>query len=97
MKLGTLSLADLEWLPGCTLIVTQQDGGFTAHPTPGAKCFFQYQEKIRQVVLGFELNEKHFLSYDRGVDPESGQSLWGALMGPYRFNKCQDFAAELPL
>lgn len=95
--LSTLSFADLESLPGCTLTVTQQDGTFTAQLEPGAKCCFQYQGKILQVVLGFELTQERFLSYDRGIDPETGQALWGALMGPYEFSKCQDFAPELPL
>ena len=96
-KLSQLSLTDLELLPGCTLIVTQQDGIFTAQPEPEAKCYFQYEGKTRQVILGFEVGAGRFLSYDRGVDPETGQSLWGAVLGPYQFNKYQDFAGELPL
>lgn len=94
-KLMQISLDDLELLPGCVLTVKQQDGVFTAHPEPGAKCYFQYEGKTRQVILGFEVSAKKFLSYDRGVDPDTGQALWGALMGAYEFNKCQDFAAEL--
>lgn len=94
-KLMQISLDDLELLPGCTLTVTQQEEVFTAHPA-GAKCYFQYEGKTRQVILGFEVSAKKFLSYDRGVDPDTGQALWGALMGAYQFNKCQDFAAELP-
>ncbi|MGS2911510.1 chromophore lyase CpcT/CpeT, partial [Staphylococcus aureus] len=96
-KLAQLSLTDLELLPGCTLMVTQQDGTFTAQPEPEAKCYFQYEGKTRQVILGFEVGAGRFLSYDRGVDPETGQALWGAVLAPYEFNKCQDFAAELPL
>lgn len=96
-KLSELSLTDLELLPGCTLMVTQQDGTFTAQPEPEAKCYFQYEGKTRQVILGFEVGAGRFLSYDRGVDLETEQSLWGAVLGPYQFNKCQDFAAELPL
>lgn len=95
--LSALSFADLELLAGCTLTVTQQDRAFIAQLEPGAKCCFQYQGKIRQVILGFELSEGRFLSYDRGIDPETGRALWGALMGPYEFSKCQDFALELPL
>lgn len=95
--LSTLSLTDLEWLPGCILTVTQQNGKFTAQPEPGAKCYFQYEGKTRQVILGFEVSAGRFLSYDKGVDPDTGQALWGALMGPYEFSKCQDLAAELPL
>jgi hypothetical protein len=76
--------------------VQNQDAGFKAQMNPEARCCFQYQEQTRQVVLGFEADEQRFLSYDRGVDPETGQGLWGALMGPYEFQKIQNFADELP-
>lgn len=95
--LRNLSLDDLEVLPGCVLTVTQQNGTFTAKPEPWAKCCFQYEGKTRQVILGLEVSAAQLKSYDKGVDPETGQGLWGALMGPYEFKKCQDFAAELPL
>ena len=95
--LAHLSLADLEPLPGCVLTVTQQETSSKAQPPPEAKCFFEYDGKTRQVILGFEVGKEYFHSYDRGVDPETGKGLWGALMGPYEFKKCRDFASELPL
>lgn len=96
-RLKTLTLDDLEVLPGCELTVTYNGQRFKAEPKPEAKCCFQYDGKTRQVVLGFEAMPDRFWSFDRGVDPETGQSLWGALMGPYEFQKRQSFAAELPL
>lgn len=89
--LSALSLDDLEFLPGCTLTVTQKGDRFTAQPDPDAKCCFQYDGKTRQVVLGWEVGDGSFLSYDRGIDPETGQSLWGATMGAYEFHKTQQF------
>lgn len=94
--LSNLSIADLEQLPGCELTAEKKGDRFIATPEPDAKCFFQYEGKTRQVVLGFEVGDRHFLSYDRGVDPDTGQSLWGALMGPYSFEKLQDYSSELP-
>lgn len=95
--LAALTLADLEQLPGCALTVVRQQDTFSAQMAPNAKCCFEYEGKTRQVVLGFEARVDQFLSYDRGVDPESGQGLWGALMGPYQFKKSQYFAQELSL
>jgi len=95
--LEPLRLDDLEALPGCVLTVAEQAGKFMATPPPGAKCYFQYDGATRQVVLGFEVSAGKFWSYDRGVDPETGQGLWGALMGAYEFQKCEDFASELLL
>ncbi len=95
--LESITLTDLEWLPGCVLTVTEQDGTFSAQMAPNTRCRFEYQGKTIQVALGFEARASQFLSYDRGIDPESGQALWGALMGPYQFKKCQDFSQALPL
>jgi CpeT/CpcT family (DUF1001) len=89
--LENISVDDLEPLPGCYLNVIQQNGTFIAQPEPGVNCYFQYDGKQRQVVLGFEVSEGEFKSYDRGVDPETGQGLWGALMGAYEFKKRRIF------
>jgi CpeT/CpcT family (DUF1001) len=77
----------LELLPGCWLDVESVGNRFKATPRDGDRCCFTYDNKLRQVVLGFEVSETQFLSYDRGVDPETGQSLWGAMMGPYQHQK----------
>ena len=90
-RLDSLSLEDLEPLPGCTLTVTQQGDRFMAEPPTDAKCYFQYEGKTRQVMLGFEVSETQFFSRDRGVDPETGAGLWGALMGAYEYRKRQAF------
>ena len=89
--LDSLSLEDLEPLPGCALTVTQRGDRFTAEPPTDAKCYFQYEGKTRQVMLGFEVSETQFFSRDRGVDPETGAGLWGALMGAYEYQKRQAF------
>lgn len=90
-RLQALSLDQLELLPGCVLNVTQQNDRFKAEPEPNAKCCFQYQGETRQVILGFEVTADRFFSYDRGVDPETGQALWGATMGAYEFHKRHSF------
>jgi hypothetical protein len=95
--LNKLEASDLKLLPGCVLAITQQDKAFKAQPLPRTKCCFEYEGKTRQVVLGFDVSLSYFASYARDVDPETEQGLWGALMGPYEFSKCEDFAAELPL
>ncbi|HEY9626153.1 MAG TPA: chromophore lyase CpcT/CpeT [Coleofasciculaceae cyanobacterium] len=85
--LETLSLENLEALPGCSLTVKQSGSGFKAEPND--QCFFQYDGKTRQVILGFEVSADRFLSYDRGVDPETGAVLWGAMMGAYEYQRLQ--------
>lgn len=100
--LSRLTPAELEFLPGCTLSVTQQPlaaGGyhFGASLPPDARCCFTYQGETRQVSLGFEATPTQLLTYDKGIDPATGKALWGAIIGPFRFTKSQDFSDELPL
>jgi len=78
---------DLIPLPGCALTISQQSDRFIAQPEPGSKCLFEYDGKIRQVVLGFEVSSAELHSFDRGVDPDTGKGLWGALIGPYEYQK----------
>lgn len=85
--LRSLSEADFEPLLGCTLAIEDRGDRFRGELEPGAKCCFTYAGQVRQVVVGFEVSPTQLLSFDRGVDPETGKGLWGALMGPYEFQK----------
>lgn len=91
-----LTTDQIERLPGCRLNVAVESLSpttyrFTASLLPESRCCFSDHGKIRQVSLGFAASPEILLSYDKGIDPETGQGLWGALMGPYRFIKRQNF------
>lgn len=98
-QLQDLTLDAIEHLPGCILQVTQGKSAaqdtFVASPPANTCCNFTYQGETRQVVLGFEARPHQFVSYDKGVDPQTGQALWGAIMGPYQFTKRQEFHFSL--
>jgi hypothetical protein len=91
--LQNITLADIEQLPGCVLTATLTQGDrYSAEPPPNTCCYFTYLEVTRQVCLGFAATPREFLSFDKGVDPETGKALWGALMGPYQFTKRQNYS-----
>lgn len=96
-KLQSLTLDDLEHLSGCVLDVETHPGRFIGAMRPGDRCRFQYDGKVGQVILGFEVRAHQFLSGDRGVDPDTEKPIWGALMGQYEFTKTADFSGELKL
>ena len=97
--LKALTLKQLEHLPGCRLKITQRSdtGGIVASTMPGEQCFFSYQGEKSQVQLGFAAYPERFESYDKGIDIETQKATWGAVMGPYRYTKRRDFAAELTI
>jgi len=85
--LNTLTVEDFELLTGCLLDVIVENKVFTASLPQGAKCCFNYAGETKQVSLGFEARQDEFLSYDKGIDSETGKALWGAILGPFRFQK----------
>ncbi|NEP85860.1 MAG: chorismate mutase [Okeania sp. SIO2C2] len=100
--LKQLKPRQLEFLTGCTLEVINHNHGqdheyFQAILPPDAVCGFTYQSQYYQVELGFEVNAQEFLSYDKGIDPQTGKGTWGALLGPYKFMKSRSFSSELML
>jgi hypothetical protein len=96
-RLRAITLDQISLLPGCVLTVNQpQPAEFVASPPPDSACFFNYQGEARQVSLGFEVRGGEFFSYDKGIDPQTGSAIWGAIMGPYQFKKQQDYSQELP-
>ncbi|MEH2404251.1 MAG: chromophore lyase CpcT/CpeT [Nostoc sp.] len=90
--LNTLTPEQLDLLPGCILTVNQETLArdrykFTATPLPETRCSFTYLGNRVDVSLGFEATAAEFHSYDKGIDPATGKATWGAIMGPYRYTK----------
>jgi hypothetical protein len=97
--LKQITAESVKFLPNCTLSVKIEPIGssyqFSAFPNTEDPCTFTYQGKNFQVALGLQVTSEELLTYDRGIDPETGKAIWGAIIGPYRYRKRQDFASEL--
>jgi hypothetical protein len=101
-QLKQLTTEHIEFLPGCTLSVKHRQVSpnsyeFSAFSATNTPCCFSYQGNNYQISLGFEATIQEFRSYDKGIDSTTGKATWGALLGPFRFSKRQDFANELPI
>ncbi|MEM9245000.1 MAG: chromophore lyase CpcT/CpeT [Cyanobacteria bacterium P01_F01_bin.153] len=79
-------------LPRCTLTVTQSAQKFSARPAPLCKCQFTVEGAVREVSLGFDASPEGIQTYDKGINPETGQAIWGALMGPYQYQKLSTYS-----
>ncbi|HYX17824.1 MAG TPA: chromophore lyase CpcT/CpeT [Nostoc sp.] len=95
--LNTLTSEQLDLLPGCILTVTQETLAsdrykFTATAPPETRCSFTYLGNSINVSLGFEATAAEFHSYDKGIDPATGNATWGAIMGPYRYTKRNQYS-----
>lgn len=99
-RLAALKPDNVKFLPGCLLKVVYNLQGadlyhFQTQPIFDRPCCFTYRGETYQVSLGFAASADEFLSYDKGINPQTGEAIWGALMGPYQFRKRQDFGEEL--
>ena len=93
-RLNQITINDIEPLAGCLLDISFAHGRYQAQMPKDAKCCFQYLEESRQVILGFEVSANEFWSGDRGINPETGSAIWGAIMDFYKFKKIHDFSHE---
>ncbi|MEO1372849.1 MAG: chromophore lyase CpcT/CpeT [Cyanobacteria bacterium J06635_10] len=94
--LNALTPEKLDLLPGCVLRVYIESAArkqykFIAKPIPASRCTFDYAGSTIEVSLGFEATQKEFFSYDKGIDSATGKATWGAILGPYRYTKLQQY------
>ena len=94
-KLANITTEDIEFLPNCTLkvstnIVSSNNYKFTTAPVTETPCSFNYQNNNYQVFIGFEATKSELKTYDKGIDPNTGKGIWGALMGAYEFQKLEN-------
>jgi len=94
--LNSLTAEDLVTLPNSESRIQYQETGtgyaFQSALLEGKLCSFEYGGQTRYVYLGFDIEQKadgtiELLTYDKGIAPDTGRGLWGALMGPFRMLK----------
>ncbi|OCQ91246.1 chorismate mutase [Nostoc sp. MBR 210] len=98
--LKTLTVEQLDLLPGCVLTLTQEEltpknYKFVATQPTETRCCFNYQGNNIQVSLGFAATAAEFYSYDKGIDSETGKATWGAILGPYRYTKREQYSFDV--
>lgn len=99
-RLAGFSSADLVNLPNSEADIQYQplagsEYQFRAALPEGQLCSFAYDGQRRYVYLGFDVAPEEgtiaLRTYDKGVDPDTGRGLWGALMGPFHMIKQKAF------
>lgn len=82
---------------GCSMVFRRGNGdSFIGGVEPGNACIIPRDGVMTYLVSDVEVTESTWLSLDRGFHPDSHEHLWGSKLGPLRFEKVQNFAAELP-
>jgi hypothetical protein len=96
-RLQTLSVDNLEKLPGCNMIVEWTGQSFKGYVEPGKACMVVRKGKTTYLDSEFEIDDQKFISWDRGRDPETDEHIWGSFAGPFYFVRWNSFADEVRL
>ena len=102
-RLKDITQGDLISLPNSIAFIQYQSTGpadyqFQAALPAGEYCSFEYGGERKYVYLGFDVEKKgsavELKTYDKGINPDTGQGLWGALMGPFILVKQDAYSWE---
>jgi hypothetical protein len=94
-RLTQLKVENLEKLPGCNMIVEWTGKSFKGAVEPGKACIVVRKGLTTYLDSTFEIDDKLFVSYDRGRDPNTDEHVWGSVAGPFEFVRVNSFADEV--
>jgi len=86
----------IERRPHCSMVFRKEGEMFRGSVEPGNKCLIQRKGLNTYLISTVELTETTWISWDRGMDLESHEQVWGSAIGPLKFTKKESFAHELP-
>ncbi|WP_124975757.1 chromophore lyase CpcT/CpeT [Aphanothece sacrum] len=94
-RLKQLTPDHLEKMPGCDMIVSWTGKSFKGIVKPGKNCIVVRNGKETYLDNSFEIDEHQLISFDRGLDRETDELVWGSIAGPFHFVRWANFANEV--
>ncbi|MEM6445543.1 MAG: chromophore lyase CpcT/CpeT [Cyanobacteria bacterium J06642_2] len=95
--LETIPRNAIERRPGCSMVFRPESDMFLGSVEPGEQCLIERNGVQTFLVSSVELTETTWVSWDRGMDVQTREQVWGSAIGPLKFERKQSFADELPL
>jgi hypothetical protein len=94
-RLETLSIEQLEPMPGCDMDVIWTGNSFQGKIKPGKGCIVVRNDRETYLDNSFDISEDKLISFDRGLDPITDEQVWGSVAGPFEFERKTNFADEV--
>ena len=89
------TMADLDPMPGCTMLVHWDATRFKGVVEAGRGCKVVRYNKESYLDNSFEITENALISIDRGRDPVTDEIVWGSIAGAFQFEKINNFSSEV--
>ena len=94
--LETIPPDGIERRCNCSMIFQPEGHIWRGRVEPGNACLIEKRGKQTYLVSDVELTETTWNSWDRGMDINTHEQVWGSEAGALRFEKRTSFASELP-
>jgi CpeT protein len=94
--LKTITPDCIERRHHCSMVFKREGDGFRGGVEPGNLCLIEKNGCQTYLESFVELTETTWVSFDKGLDINTHQQVWGSAFGPLRFEKCVNFEHELP-
>lgn len=94
-RLQQLTPEMIEKMNGCDMNVTWTGNFFQGQIKPGKACIVERKGRTTYLDNSFEVDGSKLISYDRGLDPETDELVWGSVAGPFHFEMINSFADEV--
>lgn len=92
----TIPQDSIERRYNCSMVFHKEGELFRGSVEPGNKCLIHRKGRDTYLVSEVELTQTTWVSWDRGMDLNTHQQVWGSAKGPLKFVKKVSFASELP-
>lgn len=79
----------------CSMVFKQVGDAFQGR-VEGKCCVIEKRGKKTYLVSDAEFTETSFTGFDRGLDVETDEQVWGSAHGPLKFEKVDSYADEVP-
>ncbi|OKH26848.1 chorismate-binding protein [Hydrococcus rivularis NIES-593] len=94
--LKTITPDCLQRRYNCSMIFRKENEIFRGN-VEGNCCLIERNGRQTYLVSEVELTENTFVSWDRGMDVNTHEQVWGSAAGALRFEKRESFADEVPV
>ena len=95
--LNSITLGVIERRTHCSMVFRRHDQEFRGEVEPGNQCLIERNDRQTYLVSDVQVSDGFWSSWDRGLDCETHERVWGGEYGPMHFERWQSFADDVPV
>ena len=94
--LKTITPACIQRRHNCSMVFKRDGDKFRGEVEPGNLCLIHKHGAQTYLVSTVEITESSWASWDRGLEVDTHEQIWGSEHGSLQFTKRESFADEVP-